>query len=139
MKNLWLVLLSVVVFSLNSCTEDELTGGFVFGEIFDLEFGAEKTSDDGVLAVSFAEIQDSRCPLNVVCVWEGQAEVKLSVKVSGEEPVALELINRVGYPELGIDTLGNYIFTLEDVLPYPEDPEDLDNMDYVLKMKVEEL
>ncbi len=139
MKKTVFLLIATFIILLSSCDKEVITGGFVLGEIFDLEFGAEKTSEDNAITVSFAEIVDSRCPLNVICVWEGQAEVKLAVTISGEEPVALELINRVGYPEFGIDTLGNYIFTLEDVLPYPEDPEDLDNMDYVLKMKVEEL
>lgn len=139
MKKIWLLIIPVFVIALSSCNKDDFSGSFAFGETFDLAFGIERTSDDGVMTLSFADIEDSRCPLNVICVWEGQAEVKLSVKIAGEEPVDLELINRVGHPELGIDTLGNFIFTLEDVLPYPEGAEQIDDEDYLLKLRVDEL
>jgi len=139
MKKILLVFLAVCMIGLSACTKEGGKNTFAYGKLFELEFGTFKTADDGIIKLSFDDIEDSRCPLNVICVWEGQAEVTLKVTISGEEPVDLKLINRVNHPELGIDTLGNFIFTLEDVLPYPEEPGELDDEEYVLKMKVKEL
>ncbi len=139
MKKILLVFLAVCMIGLSACTKEGGKNTFAYGKIFELDFGMFKTSDDGLVKLSFDTIEDSRCPLNVICVWEGQAEVTFKVTISDEEPVDLKLINRVGYPELGVDTLGNFIFTLEEVLPYPEEPNQLDDEDYLVKMKVEEL
>jgi hypothetical protein len=139
MKKILFVFLAVCMIVLSACTKEGGENTFAYGELFELDFGTFKTSDDGLVKLSFDTIEDSRCPLNVICVWEGQAEVTFKVTFSDEEPADLKLINRVGYPELGIDTLGNYIFTLEEVLPYPEEPNELDDEDYFVKMKVEEL
>jgi len=123
-----------------ACTKTETGGAFDFGDIFELNYEADKTSSDGSVMVLFnKDVIDSRCPLNVICFWEGQAEVTLTVTFGDTEPQDVFLILRANYEELAKDTLNNYIFTLTDVLPYPEESEVIDQKDYALKLKIEEL
>ena len=59
--------------------------------------------------VTFEQIiEDSRCPKDVVCIWEGQAKLQFAINVP-----ALNLTKkvvptlRVGHPELGQVTVGS--------------------------------
>ena len=141
MKNRFFILMlgTACACTLWSCTKNLENTGFAFGEVFELNFAAQKTSDDGALSVLFSKIDDSRCPLELDCFWEGQAEVTLKVAALGEESLDLKLILRAGYEALAIYTLGNYIYTLEEVLPYPVEPPTANDNDYVIKLKVVEL
>jgi hypothetical protein len=61
------------------------------GEPFVLALGETVVLPDG-LAVRFAAvIGDSRCPADVVCVWEGDAEIELDVAMAGEQPALVRL------------------------------------------------
>lgn len=66
-------------------------------------------------------IEDSRCPKNAVCVWQGVARVKLSATISGEQhSFHLSTVNM--QPDYRTDTvLSGYKFQLINVHPYPGD------------------
>jgi hypothetical protein len=69
-------------------------------------------------------IGDSRCPSGVVCFWEGQAEIRLTLRKSGQEPVDVVLKIRPGrdpekFPELTVKVLG-YRISLVALEPYPD-------------------
>lgn len=143
MKNNLSILVLVALGTISTivaCTKAETGGAFDFGAIFELNYEEDKTSSDGSVMVLFNnDVVDSRCPLNVICVWEGQAEVTLTVTFEDTEPQDVYMILRADYEELAKDTLNNFIFTLVDVLPYPEDTEVIEQDDYILKLKVEML
>lgn len=71
--------------------------------------------------------EDSRCPLNVTCVWEGRASVLLTFTPAGQEPISFELTGFVGpdgyedanVPRVTHDAHG-FRFTLERLDPYPD-------------------
>lgn len=47
---------------------------------FDLAMGASAIIEGSPLRIHFDSVpEDSRCPINVVCVWEGNATVRLSL------------------------------------------------------------
>lgn len=59
---------------------------------------------------------DSRCPLDVVCVWEGNAEVNIIFSKDN----AHASFNLNTFPDFSNDTtVFNYSVALVDVLPYP--------------------
>ncbi len=72
--------------------------------------------------------EDSRCPANVVCIWEGRVKILLDVARSGQGSVSFELAGFVDIdgndpssePSVTHEALG-LRFTLERVDPYPID------------------
>ncbi len=51
-----------------------------------------QSADVEGLRVTFDRVaSDSRCPIDVTCVWEGDAVVVVSLRASGREPASVEL------------------------------------------------
>jgi len=78
--------------------------------------GTEVSTRDRGLAVTFVrQVSESRCPANVVCVWQGDAAVRLKA-VSRNGTVEATL-----HTELEPKTLevGGYRISVLDVQPYP--------------------
>lgn len=79
---------------------------------------SKKVCCNAVLRVN--SIQDSRCPVNVQCIWEGQARVKLTLSRNAVSSSVELIIGAQAQPNaliaLGIYT---YSVTLQDVVPYP--------------------
>ncbi len=81
-----------------------------------IPLGASVTSNDGGLRVAFLRLeQDSRCPVNVTCVWEGDAAVRL--RADANRTTAEATIHTALDPKTL--TAGGYVLALLDVLPYP--------------------
>ena len=77
------------------------------------------------LDVEFSGIEDSRCPSDVTCVWEGRASV------------TLRIYNQIQYQVITLNTneaktfhVESYEINLIDVLPYPVSTNDI-SQDYV--------
>lgn len=95
------------------------------GEAFALAFGQAVTIDDTNLTLSFDDvIGESRCPINVVCIWEGEATIAvgatiqadttlLELTVPGPRPMRFE--NNDPLPA------GPYTIRLLELNPYPEE------------------
>jgi hypothetical protein len=65
---------------------------FAPGEPFWLALGQSAVGDDGGTAVRFAKVVgDSRCPPQAVCVWQGEVNVDLGVRVGGVEELIVRL------------------------------------------------
>ena len=92
---------------------------------------------DEDLEVCFAKIvSDSRCPENVECVWEGQAEVEIKTIFKKDLINNFVLIQRAGQPELGDTTIAGYHYLLTKVNPYPIDPVVIDSSDYDIEITI---
>jgi hypothetical protein len=53
------------------------------GERFELRVGEPATVDDGGLTLTLERVsEDSRCPLNVDCVWAGDAVVVIAARTN---------------------------------------------------------
>jgi len=78
--------------------------------------GRTATADNGRLAVSFlARLSDSRCPANVVCVWMGDAAVRVSAR-AGRTTVERELHTGIEPHSLSVD---RYTVAIVGLTPYP--------------------
>jgi hypothetical protein len=81
--------------------------------------------DGGSLQISnLAVVEDSRCPMNVMCVWMGRAVVTVDVTVDGvsqgSQKLTLFPARRVPVPSPDLDAVvDRYILSLADVQPYP--------------------
>lgn len=125
-----LSILFVLLFALYSCTDDEHSNFFDFGE--EKQFRVDELYSDysQTLVFEISAISDSRCPTGVVCIWEGEARVE--VAISSPEIDTLELST---HGQLTA-TSGNYTFELIDVLPYPYIENETELKDYRVKMKI---
>ena len=127
-------LVSILFFALFiflSCNKDDETDLVSFQKNF--QIGDEYFSADNSLKFKVYAIQDSRCASDVVCVWEGEAVVKIDVESPFTGTLELSTFDNQ------VDTLNNYSFELVDVSPYPISTEVIDLEDYDITLKIIQL
>ncbi len=78
-------------------------------------------------------ISDSRCPEDVVCIWEGNAKVYFSLK-SPNENTSFTLNTFRGFQTDSI--LKGFKFTLLDVLPYPVNTTSSEQNNYNVEINI---
>ncbi|GEM_PF-974654 len=123
-------ILFVVLFAVFSCTDDEESNVFDFGE--EKQFRVHEFYSDfsESLVFEISAISDSRCPTGVVCIWAGEARVEIAI--SSPEIDTLELSTH----DQRTATSGDYTFELIDVTPYPDINAETKVEDYRVKMKI---
>ena len=105
------------------------------GEEFELAVHqtAQMTAEN--ISVTFQEVlEDSRCPVDVTCIWAGLAKVSLQVSVSGQER---ELSLSTSPPENSA-VFENYTFWLISVRPVPRSDQNMDRSAYVVTVRVDQ-
>lgn len=88
---------------------------------FWLGFGETAELDGGRLEVWFQSLsEDSRCPGDVVCVWEGRARIVLVIRVDAGSTQRVELTFGGGAgASQGPTSAAGYRFTPGDLTPHP--------------------
>ncbi len=132
MKKLFLILL-VSAFVFSACNKTEDPDSFNFKTESKFQHGIMNQSSDSSLRFSITEINDSRCPSDVVCVWEGKADVKIVVESPTTGSIVLSTFNN------RIDTVGNYSFELIDVSPHPVSTKTLTLDDYIVTLAINDI
>ncbi len=84
---------------------------------FDLKMG-ETANIDSKFQITFLNVtSDSRCPADVVCIWQGEVSVKVNVTKDGK---GSEHILTLGESDsLAMKTFDGYFVRLTTVEPYP--------------------
>ena len=81
-------------------------------------------------------LNDSRCPSNVQCVWEGNAEVRFLFTVDSIQTDFV--LNTHGGSKFNSDTIiGGYSIKLLNLSPYPEDPGEILQVEYYSEIMVQ--
>lgn len=102
------------------------------GRSFELRAGASANVEGG-LAMSFQRVMsDSRCPMDALCVWAGDATVVLTVSRDGQ-PVARELHTNPSNFEV---SYSDYTIKLISLAPYPRSDRQIRPEDYVATLSV---
>lgn len=118
------------VFSRNNIKTENEESDIILGVndlYFDFETGHTLRMD--------SILNDSRCPANAQCVWEGAASVRFSLTDDEQHEHFFDLAT---HETLGRDTaIHNVTYTLLDVTPYPEINSPFDFADYKAKLRVE--
>ena len=122
MKKIYILLIS---FLFASCEDSNIISQIaVLDEPFRLKLGQAKILHSENLIVGFGElVGDSRCQEDVVCVWEGEARIKLYLLKPAQDTTFLLLkipgfITAESKRHVSTDTL-DYRFTLQQLDPYP--------------------
>lgn len=99
-------------------------------EPFELRVGEERQAGDGLTVRFAAVIGDSRCPRDVTCIWEGDAEIEATV-THGDDSQALRLHTHGGdgYPRQAVAF--GYTLELKALEPYPVSTRETAPEDYV--------
>ncbi len=91
------------------------------GREFDVKVGRVVTLDGGSLRVRLVRVaSDSRCPVDVDCVWAGNAELLFEVGARGWRKRATLRLNTNASPERpGEGRYGRYTLKLVGLAPQP--------------------
>jgi hypothetical protein len=99
------------------------------GEPFRLAPGQTATVEGQGLEVTFQVVeQDSRCPVDVTCVWEGDATVKVSIAQPPRPPQEFEL-HTAGSLAQRV-TYGDFQVELRDLQPRPRSTSEIPRDQY---------
>ncbi len=144
MKTISFCTLLSLLFLLTACNKDDDQPTVItLGQEFEIDYKESGTYDEAGLEFIFSEVlEESRCPTNVICVWEGRAVVALTVNDDAQDPptiIQLATLNSLDGDSLLTATYGNYQIELIDVKPYPDNLDIQDFDDYSVVLKVEEL
>ncbi|HSH20407.1 MAG TPA: hypothetical protein VLA03_08125 [Draconibacterium sp.] len=132
MKTFYLFL-SVIAISFISCDKESIAESFSVGLESNFKINYNYQSLDNSMDFTITEINDSRCPSDVVCIWEGKADVKIEVASPVKGSIKLSTYNHL------LDTIGNYSFELIDVSPYPVSTKTIKLEDYDVTLKILDL
>jgi hypothetical protein len=104
------------------------------GQSFELRSGASAALQDG-LKVSFSSVSsDSRCPMDAICIWAGDAIVKVALSQSGGSPAERDLHTDSGGSQAAYLS---YTIKLVTLAPYPRSDRPIRPEDYVATLVVE--
>ncbi|HQU83095.1 MAG TPA: hypothetical protein PKY59_08230 [Pyrinomonadaceae bacterium] len=81
-----------------------------------IRINTQKKFSKSKLTVKVLEIEDSRCPKDVECVWAGDAKVKIKVTNKKGKSETFELHTNLEPKTVKFD---NYEIKLGEVTPYP--------------------
>ncbi|MEH1943367.1 MAG: hypothetical protein V7L01_24535 [Nostoc sp.] len=104
---------------------------------FNLKYGQIAYLQNENIEIKFSKvIQDSRCPSNVNCIWQGQVVIELDIIKNGKKVSTLTLTLIPGRDVPPIQFLDKYTVTLRDVLPYPKSGINVVTKDYIARIVV---
>jgi hypothetical protein len=91
----------------------------------------------GLLKVTFLRVlADSRCPADVICVWQGNAAIQLSVMRLGQPRTARRVVLNTGLEPFQA-FVHEYRVTLSEVQPYPISTRPIGFRDYRVTVNVD--
>jgi len=99
-----------------------------FAEEIEIKFGETVSYED--LNLSFYDVGDSRCPLDVTCVWEGKVFTRIQ---TSNQTHKMGGTLEIGFPFTYITP---YTITLIDVKPHPISTE---KSDYIAILEITKL
>jgi hypothetical protein len=125
------ILVAIVAAACASCPTRP--SGVPLGQPFEMRAGASATIDGG-LAITFDGVRsDSRCPMDAMCVWAGDAVVAVSLSQPLGSRVERELHTDPGGSET---SYAAYAIKLVALTPFPRSDRPIGPNDYVATLTV---
>jgi hypothetical protein len=114
---------------------DSSSSGSGQATVAEVELRFDQTLEHQDLQLRWLKLEDSRCPIGVVCIWAGQIVVSLEVSRGEEGPVEIELVNRLKGEPQAIEAFG-YALRLLGVEPHPKEGQTPERGDYVARIEI---
>lgn len=123
-----------------SCDNNSgLNGPLVINDVNKIR--QQETLSDSEISIHFDEVtEDSRCPEDVYCFWEGNAKIKFTLTIKEDNVVIpFELYSTEMTPlQMKSDTiLSDYRVEVISLFPYPEANERIPQASYTAEIRVE--
>ena len=107
------------------------------GTTFNVRFGEQATISSEGLTLKFDQLLgDSRCPVDVVCIWMGQAEILVHASHPPDPAADVQIRTRADEPNNQASYLG-YTIALERVVPTKTSTQTIQPDDYCAELRVE--
>lgn len=129
MKNL-LTLIFVSMFLFFSCEEEQLDNRFELNKIQTFVPGVTYQMENSETTFRIDDLNDSRCPTGGTCIWAGMVQIDIVFDSQTTDTLRLNTDN------MQLDTIGNYIFQIMEVTPYPELDKQIELKDYRVTLKI---
>ena len=130
-KSLPNLLLSSMILLLSFCSNPNETNPYISLRLSDsltLQFRDTLFNNEENFWITFDSLlADSRCPVDAICLWEGNAELGFTFAKDGNE-IPFSLNTHVDF--LRDTTLLGYKVSLIDVMPYPHTDSSFTQKDY---------
>lgn len=120
-----------------ACGGSDVTGPsrrVALGQSFELRVGETATIGEELLVVGFSGVtSDSRCPVDVVCVWAGEATLRLTLRRLPQEAQDVVEVKTPSAPEARYD---GYTIEVSALRPLPRAASPTDPSSYVATLSV---
>ncbi len=130
------ILAAAMLLSLGAGSCDSGTGPSLkvaLGEPFELRVGEAAAVDDERLTVAFAGVaNDSRCPIDAICIVAGDASVRLRLRLLPHPESVVEIKT----PESPRTRFDGYEIEVQRLLPAPRAATPTDSKSYVASLVV---
>ena len=83
--------------------------------------------------------EDSRCPSDVECIWEGQVTIEINIYMNNQFIGEFNLTSRTGFDKLAIKEFDGYSISLIKVEPYPISTKIIELSDYIVTLNVSKI
>ena len=103
--------------------------------VFEVQFQQHAKFQEENLNMKFLNVlEDSRCPTDVTCVWQGRTSLSFSVSQLIKTEVILDTLEKNN-----VAVFGKYQIELIDVNPYPNSSIPTKNDDYTALLRVSKI
>jgi hypothetical protein len=114
-----MLVIGVLALLVTGCAGGDDTVEVNLGQEFSLAIGERASISGEDLEIEFLDVlEDSRCPRDATCVWEGRVRCLVEI-TDGGSPEQKELVAPGLTDEYSVETYGDYQITFR-VEPYPE-------------------
>jgi len=135
MKKLSCILV-IVLIGITACKNESGTimNNFVLGDTVSIKFNETIKNDENGLSLRMDSVlNDSRCPIDVECIWAGNAKVRFAFKSNIDE-IKFSL-NTTLMPR--DTTINGYKIRLLDLLPHPVSTHRISFNEYYANIKIQ--
>lgn len=136
---LYIIIISGPIF--HFCTEnvtDPNENTFLLSDTLLVNYQQVYTNSENSISIKFDSlISDGRCPLDVICVWEGDANLRFALNNS-LQTVKFNLHTAGNYFNKDTVLLGYHIQLL-DVFPYPHTKIEFEKESYQAKIIIDKV
>ena len=122
------LVLAVATLTAAACANGATGPDAVVGTPFDLKAGAVSTLPDGARLRFARVLSDSRCPIDAMCVWEGDATIAVTLNPPSGATESREMHTQPSGSQV---SYAGYTIKLTALEPYPRSSQETPAADYV--------